>query len=273
MPRTQEKMTMTSRSFWGAACLLAFLAPASAQTLSAIGTAGSTDNNGKARPLAEKEIIKLFADLEKGSDEVKTVVSTIKKTEVDPIFVIDSVVSRGIFKFVKPGMVYQQITDPVASASVTILVKKKNNNKVYHFLPKSGTRPKGRVEIWTRSNTKGEDKNESLEGMFAGISFKLEDLKPKFDVKVNVTVSGKGEKATTLYKVDLTPLKTQKKLKEKISKIEIWTDGKTPWPLRVRRTDPTDTVTDLEFGDLRFDTKIDPSVFVQKLSGYQVVRH
>ena len=225
----------------------------------------------KERQLTAAQIKELFSGLKKGSDAIKSVRSNLVETIENKLLYLDGPrVGTGVFYFLKPDNVRKEIKKPKKMASTMVLTGK----KLQILLPKMKGRPKPRLEIYVFKETKrgaakrDEDESESVLGMLAGLKlFDLDALKKKFAVTVFQEPAAKQEeeekdKAARFYRVDLVPLETQKGMKKKLSKLEIWTDGQTPWPLKVRTTDDLGVqITTYEFGKIKINARVSPGKF------------
>ena len=225
----------------------------------------------KERQLTAAQIKELFSGLKKGSDAIKSVKSNfVEKIENENLYLDGARVGTGVFYFLKPDNVRKEIRKPKKMASTMVLTGK----ELQILLPKMKGRPKPRLEIYVFKETKrgaakrDEDESESVLGMLAGLKlFDLDALKKKFAVTVFQEPAAKQEeeekdKVARRYRVDLVPLETQKGMKKKLSKLEIWTDGQTPWPLAVRTTDALgEQITTYEFSKIKINARVSPGKF------------
>ena len=126
-----------------------------------------------------------------------------------------------------------------------------------------------------------EDESESVLGMLAGLKlFDLDALRKKFAVTVFEEPSAKWEgketdKDARRYRVVLVPLKTQKSMKKKLSRLTIWTDGQTPWPLAVRTIDALgEQITTYEFSKIKINARVSPAKLrIKSPRGAEIVRY
>ena len=238
----------------------------------------------KERRLTAEQIKELFSGLKKGSNAIESVKSNlVERIKNDTVFVDGERVGTGVFYFLKPNSVRKEIKKPKKMASIMVLTGK----KLQILLPKIKGRPRPRLEIYVFKEKKrdaakkDEDESESVLGMLAGLKlFDLDALKKKFAVTVFEEPSAKREKKETgkdarRYRINLVPLETQKGMKKKLSTLEIWTDGQTPWPLAVRTTDALgEQITTYEFGKIKINARVSPGKFrIKSPRGTEIVRY
>lgn len=164
--------------------------PRSAATLTALvaavllaGPAAATE-----RKLGKKEVVDLFAKLEKLNDAVKSVEAKVDKTIEDPELIDSRTTTQGLIRILKPDKIYMAIHKPAARAS-TLLVTKE---EVRMYYPRAKpprleiTRlGKGKGKGRKRRNKRGaKEEKGSLGDVLSGLSFKLDDMKKKFYVDV-----------------------------------------------------------------------------------------